>query len=439
MATHKDVSSADLLAQALKSAEYDNTYQESVRSIERVVEEERARELRVQLLLLEDENDSLQAELEQSDTKMERLENCNADLCDELADTKAQLAQVQTDLKVRVRELEHARAEVTALNNASTDAANMLADKLALTRELATLKPELEYLKSQRATQQNVLAEKLSLEREISAMQVELDNEKRTVERLKSQGKMSSEEESARAAEVEELKKDLAQAKKAASAKMDKQNAEMSELRAELERLKQDEWESEKELLENKLDAFRTKLRSTKEQLRTAQDELETAQADRMAQSAELTKARMVRKTVPPAANANRGKRNVTRFDPDATIGTPGQGPAKRQRTSVSVGDKSTVSMTPFFNKTALMAVAVQNPATKKASTTARKVPHPLRESTTKANTVVKRRVALALQKPSSEAAAADDDSDDSATLSEPENTATTTEETETMPKKKPL
>ncbi|RMZ74929.1 hypothetical protein DV737_g5595, partial [Chaetothyriales sp. CBS 132003] len=395
MATHSDVSGADAFAQALKSAEDEQAYQESVHSIERVFAEEGARELRVQLLLLEDENDMLQAELEQCDANMEQLENSKADLRDELGDAKAQLAQVQTDLKMRLRDLDHARAEVRALNNASTDAANILADKLALARELATLKAELEHAKAQRGNQDNMLAEKLALQREISAMQVELDNERRTVQRLKSQGKASSEEESALAAEVAELKKDLALARKAATSKADRQKTEIFELKAELERLRQEsqrvdaaaadvdelrkelarskkeaqkaekdqmkkasDWDRQKEMLESKLEAFRTKLRATKEQLRTAQDELETAQVDRMAQSAELTKARMVRKTAPAAASANASKRHVARFDPDATIGTPGQGPAKRQRTSVSVGDKSTVSMTPFFNKTALSMLA---------------------------------------------------------------------------------
>ncbi|RMZ92014.1 hypothetical protein DV736_g743, partial [Chaetothyriales sp. CBS 134916] len=493
MATHIDVLGADAVGQALRTAEHEQTYQESVRSIERVFEEERARELRVQLLLLEDENDMLQAELEQCDANMERLEDSNADMRDELVDTKAQLVQVQTDLKMRLRDLEHVRAEVTALNNANTDAANILSDKLALVRELATLKAELEHLKSQRNNQQKILAEKLAMQREISAMQVELDNEKRTVQRLKSQGKASSEEGSALVAEVEELKKGLAEAKKAATSKIDKQNIEIFELKAELERLKQEsqrtdmaaaevdelrkelgrrkkeaqkaekdhvkkaiDWDSQKELLESKLDAFRTKLRSTKEQLKTAQDELETAQADKMAQSAELTKARMVRKTAPPAANANRNKRNVARFDPDATIGTPGQGPAKRQRPSVSMGDKSTVSMTPFFNKTALSILpettsvedddaadkvmndsineivdqvreakkqakpAAKEKSTTKKATTSKKDTHPLKESTSKANAVVKRQ---ARQKVAEEA----DDSDDPA-ANEPENTATTEE-----------
>ena len=116
-------------------------------------------------------------------------------------------------------------------------------------------------------------------------------------------------------------------------------------------RKKVTDWESQKEVLEGKLDAFRNKLRTTKEQLKDAQDELEKVQAVKMAQSAELTKARLAG----PTAAANPKKRSITRFDPDMTIGTPGHGgpAAKKQRTSVNVGDKSTFSMTPFLSRTA--------------------------------------------------------------------------------------
>ncbi|RMD44395.1 hypothetical protein DV735_g622, partial [Chaetothyriales sp. CBS 134920] len=195
-----------------------------------------------------------------------------------------------------------------------------------------------------------------------------------------------------------------------------------------------------------------------------------------MAQSAELTKAQMVHKTAPPAAITNHGKQTVACFDLDATISTPGQGSAKRQRTSFSVGDKSTISMTLFLNKTTLSilpeatsveeeeeddnddfdsvdkamndsinqiveeaekteketrpAAIQKQPASKKATTARKRDPHPLRESTTKANTVIRRQ--RAMQKLSSEA----DDPEDSS-LDEPESAAAA-EEAETTNKKKP-
>lgn len=129
---------------------------------------------------------------------------------------------------------------------------------------------------------------------------------------------------------------------------------------------KQSEWETQKDVLESKLDAFRTKLRTTKDQLKEAQDELEKSQAAKMAQSAELTKARLAGRMAPPptAGPANPRKRTVARFDPDMTIGTPGQGgqAAKKQRPSVSIGDKSTFSMTPFLNRTT-MSILPETPS----------------------------------------------------------------------------
>jgi len=113
--------------------------------------------------------------------------------------------------------------------------------------------------------------------------------------------------------------------------------------------------------MEGKLDAFRTKLRSTKEQLKEAQDELERREAAKFAESAKFTAARMhghpppQTNTMQPQASAvpNPRKRNVARFDPDMTIGTPGQAAVKKPRTTMSnVGDKSTFSITPFLNRT---------------------------------------------------------------------------------------
>ena len=464
MATNIEHISSDDIAQSIKTAELEQAYHQSLRAIERIYEEDRARELRVQILILEDANDDLQTELDKYDGDVEELEDDNADLRDQLADVETELSRVQMDLKAQHRDLEHVRAEVTALNATSTDATKILLEKLSLARQLSTLKPELEHLKSQTTNQQNVLAEKLTLQREISAMQVELDTEKRAVYRLKSQGKASGDEESALAAEIDDLKKELAKTKKVAM-KSDKQATEVFELKAELERLKKEaqqadkgivnvdelrkeltkvkkdaqktekeqikktsDWDNQKETMEGKLDAFRNKLRSTKEQLREAQEELENARLSKMAQSAELTKARMVGNTAPPAANANPKKRSVARFDPDATIGTPGHGASKKQRTSVNVSDKSTVSMTPFFNKTVLSilpespvsengdavdkamnetineiveeadktekakkAPPKQKPAPKKPAP--KKASQPLKESTTKANAVVKKPV----------------------------------------------
>ena len=110
------------------------------------------------------------------------------------------------------------------------------------------------------------------------------------------------------------------------------------------------ELRSRNELLDEKLAAFREKLKSTKEKLKTAEEELHQAHT--------------VKLSIEPLAQKGR-KRLASSLDPDATMGTPGDGaPAKRMKRAQSVttvGDKSTFSMTPFFNRTA--SIAPDSPA----------------------------------------------------------------------------
>jgi septal ring factor EnvC (AmiA/AmiB activator) len=338
MAAELDYLTSEEIAQSIKTSHLEQVYERALREAERIYEGERVRALRVQLLLLEDENDELRERIDENDVELNKAEDNNDELRQQVEEASEELQQVQMELKARMRDVEHYRTEVNALNASSSNVTKILAEKLALSRELAILKPELEHLKSQTTTQQNLLAEKLALQHELSSVQVELENEKRAVQRIKSQPKASSHNDSALAEEVKELEMEVAKAQREAQ-KSDRES-----------RKKITEWESQKGILEGKLDAFRNKLRTTKEQLKEAQDEIEKVQAAKMAQSAELTKARLVG----GAAAANPKKRRVTRFDPDMTIGTPGHGgpAAKKQRISVNVGEKSTFSMTPFLNRT---------------------------------------------------------------------------------------
>ncbi|KPI39430.1 uncharacterized protein AB675_4969 [Cyphellophora attinorum] len=348
------------IAQTFKTYELEQTYQHCLRDTDRIYEDERARLLRVQLLLLEDENEELQDKLDADISAIENLEDTNEDMRSRLAETQAELQRVEVELKARSRENERYKAEIDAQNQASSDTQKILSEKLALSRELAVLKPELEHLRSQTSSQQNALAEKLALQRELSSAQVELENEKRIVQRLQSQREASGHDDSALHSEIDDLKKEVASMR----TQIQKNQREIVK--------KQSEWETQKDVLESKLDAFRTKLRTTKEQLKEAQDELEKSQAAKMAQSAELTKARLAGKMAPPPTTGpiNPRKRNVARFDPDMTIGTPGQGgAAKKQRSSVSIGDKSSFSMTPFLNRTT-MSILPETPSEDVAEST---------------------------------------------------------------------
>ena len=274
------------------------------------------------------------------------------------------------------------------MQNVSTDTNKVLKEKLALSRELSILKPELEHLRMQTSSHQELLAEKLSLQRQLSTIQVELENEKRSAQRTLEKGRKSnardiiqeshledlrqelskerqdrekaekSLQEAQREVESEKRKAQLVQAKDTkASKKSEQQASKVEELQDQLKEEKrerekaaketqkaQTEWESQKAVLEDKLSQFRTKLRSTKDKLKDTE--------------VELTKAQEVAATAATKAVRNPRKRNAVSEDPDAVIGTPGDGvPAKRIKRGGSImGDKSTFSITPFLNRTASLA-----------------------------------------------------------------------------------
>ena len=336
----ENMTSAEI-CQSLRTMQLEQAYERALQQSKRIYEEERARTLRVQVLLLEDENDVLQDHLAVSEAQIESLEDNQDGLQESLMQTEANLQRAQVDLRSRLRDIDYYRAELNSLSTMSSDSTKLLTEKLSLARELAVLKPEVEHLRSQAMTQQNLLAEKLALQRELSTLQVELETEKRAVQRTKAKDTKSSEDESKLEAQIEELKKDLAK---------EKREAQKSDREA---RKQAADWDGQKSILESKLDAFRNKLRSTKEQLKETQTELEQAQAARATRQAEFAEAR------PSIANPR--KRPVARFDPDATIGTPGVA-AKKPRTSTMPGDKSTFSMTPFLNRT--MSLAPESPGT---------------------------------------------------------------------------
>lgn len=410
---------------ALETARLELEYEQSKQAAKIIYEDERARVLRVSLLLQEYANNDLQDDLEQlQDVDLKQSEDLVEDLQVRLDVLQQQYESTQAELKTCIRDIDEYQTELNALNTVKTDAAKNLSEKLALSRELGILRPELEHLRSQISTQDNILADKLSLERELATAQVELENEKKTVQRLKQQttvdsslqeeleevkkevaekqkrmqklerqnAKKANDKSAADAALVDELetvKQELAEAKvqiqqseqalRQASAQQntsDGDKALIDELRKDLakerkahqklerEQLqKTTQWDKNQTEYERKLAAFREKVRKKQSQLDDVQEELERRDQAKYAQSAAATKARLAGRAPsvePTQAQAqaqpeNPKKRNIARFDPDMTIGTPGHGnpAAKRVRlTGSNIGDKSNFSITPYLNRT---------------------------------------------------------------------------------------
>ncbi len=72
-------------------------------------EEERARQLRVRILLLEDENDGLHDQLTQDDDRIEELERSVEEGREQLGEVETRLRCAQGELRVTTRQLDVAK------------------------------------------------------------------------------------------------------------------------------------------------------------------------------------------------------------------------------------------------------------------------------------------------------------------------------------------
>ena len=81
-------------------------YEKTLRQTDILCETESARQLRVRILLLEDENDDLHEQLAQSDDRIDELEQSVQDVQDQLEIAGESLQRVQSDLRVKTREVE---------------------------------------------------------------------------------------------------------------------------------------------------------------------------------------------------------------------------------------------------------------------------------------------------------------------------------------------
>ncbi|ROV95723.1 hypothetical protein VMCG_07609 [Cytospora schulzeri] len=197
----------------------DLKYRGAMHQTDLVLKDEEARRLKLRLLVIRDEADTLRDQLADKDNRIRQLSKQYDDLRAQL-DVMNQTCQDQ--------------AELQALNNMSNDSTKVLAEKLALSRELAVLKPEIDHLRSQIDHQKDVLAEKLALERQLNSLEVELANEKRATQKaMQRQASRDSEAEDQLHERVAELEKKLA-AEQKASEKAKKAQEKLNDTEEEL-------------------------------------------------------------------------------------------------------------------------------------------------------------------------------------------------------------
>lgn len=329
------------------SYQFQLAYEESLRKADIIIQEESTRRLKIQLLLLQDDNNDLNEQLAEDEERIEDLEGERDTLRQELEHIEANLQQHENDSKVQARELSSLKAEMASMNDYTANSAKLLTEKLALAREIANMKPELEHLRVQLSTQQTLLADKLALERQVSTLEVELETEKRAAKRAASKSQNSDREDDLKT-QIDELKKELVK---------EKREKEKQQRTAEKE---SSEWESKKGLLEGKLDDFRTKLRSTKTQLKESQEALKKAEAASVSKTA-----------------VNPRKRPAVEMSADAAIGTPDGVAVRGKRPGLKrgkpdqtmLGEKSMFSITPFLNRTINISADTSTPEAKVVET----------------------------------------------------------------------
>lgn len=306
-----------------------------------------------------------------------------------LENTSADSAKLLTEKLALAREVATLKPELEHLRSQLSSNQNILAEKLALQRQLSAVEVELDNEKRAKQRLQEKSSKK-SMDRrdafeeheaEIEDLRKNLKEEKVLHrETKKDAGRLREEleEERARVAAsrseassakadadlVESLRRDLAREKRereeaeklagavekrADSSHVDELKRNLAKEKKEREKAEraiqkaQTEWDAQKELANDKLNQFRSKLKSTKERLKATEEELEKAHAA-------AANARAIQDFNGKPVTKNPRKRAA---DPDAALGTPGDGPqAKRGKRATSlVGEKSSFSMTPFLNR----------------------------------------------------------------------------------------
>lgn len=253
-------------------------HQMNASNTEILIKDEDVRRLRVRILLLRDENTSLRDEIaHNNDTNTQLVAKCE-DLGAGLEAKMDVIRSQEKQLQKQEREYSNLKAELQAMNNATQDSSNLLAEKLSLSRELAILKPEIEHLRSQVNHQQATLAEKLALERQVTTLEVELANEKKATKRA-----IQKRESHDRA--EDDLRKNLREVEK----KLTAEKAERERLEDQLEQEKRtrqftlQDQDSTRELeadLRKKLQEAQKQLRQEKNDRERLEGELEAAKLE---------------------------------------------------------------------------------------------------------------------------------------------------------------
>ncbi|KAJ5413368.1 hypothetical protein N7465_005673 [Penicillium sp. CMV-2018d] len=330
MAMANEASALDF-EMSMRTMRLEKEYEKSLSESARLLDGERDRVRRMELLLSKFENEALRSQLEEANGHLLGLTSADSEACAQLQEACQEIDHLELQAQASSSEINRLKEELSAQKNSSTSYNTVLAEKLHLSRDLSTLQSELERLKAQNASYQAVISEKHEMERQINSLELQLDNEKHAHERTQAKGSQQLTEITQLSARVEQLRNELA-----------------GELRAKQQQERDNHhlnstWANQRATFEGKIDSLKQQLRSTKDKLQETQIEIQRRSVKSHAGNGSESSSR----TVPLQRPGPSGHAGVT-------IATPGavRVQEKLKRDSAMPGDKSAFSITPFLNRT---------------------------------------------------------------------------------------
>ncbi|KAH2196888.1 hypothetical protein KXW59_005032 [Aspergillus fumigatus] len=129
---------------ALITAHYEQEYERAVGRTTLVLEIERAREIRMQQLLLQFENDSLHLQLEETSGELVRARESESCLRVQFNKTLNEANRLKNILAASSREIENLRGELASLGNTAVESKRVVDENIRLSKEISNLQLEAE-------------------------------------------------------------------------------------------------------------------------------------------------------------------------------------------------------------------------------------------------------------------------------------------------------
>jgi hypothetical protein len=326
---------------ALTTAHYEQEYERAVGRTTLLLEIERAREIRMQQLLLQFENDSLHLQLGETSGELVRARGSESCLRIQFNKTLNEANRLKNVLAASSHEIENLRGELASLGKTAVESKRLVDENIRLSKDLSNLQLEAERFRVQSISSQNTVAEKQALRRQLVTVEEQLENEKRAHERAQSRETHQAGEIANLSSRLEEARKELAE------------QIQARERQERSARQQKHESEAQRAALEERIEDLNRKLRQVKDQLQEAQS---NGQQRRNNLKATESPQLHAKSRAPP--NRTMG----TQFVPALTIATPGAikswNKGIKQPTALP-GDKSSFSITPFLKR----ASEPQNPS----------------------------------------------------------------------------